>query len=243
VRARDEFLSIASHELRTPLASLQLAVQRLRRAGNAGRSPEQLDQTVERMERQVRRLNRLIGQLLDVTRIRSEQLDLEVGRVDYGRLLYEVAEGLQGELERAGCALTVEVPEAQVVGEGDWERLDQVFVNLISNALKYGAGSPVRVRLSQLQGHAWVEVEDGGIGIAPEDQERIFGRFERGVSTRHYGGLGLGLYIIRRIVETHGGEVGVRSEPGQGSTFWVRVPLARPQTAAFSERPVRASTG
>jgi signal transduction histidine kinase len=106
----------------------------------------------------------------------------------------------------------------------DPDRMDQVVSNLLSNAVKYGREGPVEVRVRREQDRAVLEVEDHGIGVAPEDQERIFERFERAVPARHFGGIGLGLWIVRQLVEAHGGTIRVRSVPGQGATFTVELP-------------------
>ncbi len=110
----------------------------------------------------------------------------------------------------------------------DRTRLEQIASNLVSNAVKYGRGRPISVRVRAEGARVRLEVEDRGIGIAPGDQERIFGRFERAVSSRNYAGLGLGLWIVRRIVEAHGGTIAVRSAPGEGSTFTMDLPLIPP---------------
>ena len=112
-----------------------------------------------------------------------------------------------------------------LVGRWDTQRLEQVVINLLTNALKYGAGKPVHLRLAAEGERARLSVRDEGIGIAAEDQGRIFERFERAVSDRHFGGLGLGLYICRQIVDALGGTIAVRSTPGEGSTFEVVLPL------------------
>jgi PAS domain S-box-containing protein len=227
VRTRDEFLSIASHELRTPLASLQLVVQSFKRSVQGDPTPERLGRALETVERQVRRLSRLVEQLLDVSRITAGRFELSVGPVDLGEVTREALSGLRGELERAGCTATLEEPAGRVITLGDRGRLEQVLTNLLSNALRYGAGKPIQVRVGEQHGHALVEVKDEGIGIPHEDQQRIFRRFERGAASRDYGGLGLGLYIVSRILQAHGGHISVRSQPGQGSTFCVTLPLAR----------------
>lgn len=232
VRTRDEFLSIASHELRTPLASLQLVVQSFKRSGLSDPTPERLGRALETVERQVRRLSRLVEQLLDVSRITAGRFELSLGPVDLGEVAREALSGLRGELERAGCTATLEEPLGRVIAQGDRGRLEQVLTNLLSNALRYGAGRPIQVRVGEQHGGALVEVKDQGIGIPPEDQQRIFRRFERGAASRDYGGLGLGLYIVSRILQAHGGNISVRSEPGVGSTFCVALPLARPGVGA-----------
>src|SRR5690606_4483632 len=132
----------------------------------------------------------------------------------------ELVARFQDEAQRAGCVLRHEVAPS-IVGDWDRLRLEQVLVNLIDNALKYGAGKPVLVTVARQDDRAVVTVRDHGIGIVPELQPRIFERFERAVSERNYGGLGLGLYIVRTIVRAMGGEVRVESTPGEGATFVV----------------------
>jgi signal transduction histidine kinase len=126
------------------------------------------------------------------------------------------------DFRRAGCVVTVSVPP-DVVVKWDRMRIEQVLTNLLSNAMKFGAGSPIEVRAETRDDDVEIAVRDFGIGISQEDQERIFGRFERAVSTRNFGGLGLGLYISAQIVRAHQGSLRVESEPGQGSTFIVRL--------------------
>jgi len=126
---------------------------------------------------------------------------------------------------RAQCQLRMNLDE-QVKGQWDWLRLEQVVTNLLSNALKYGGGYPVEVGVSAEEDRARLTVRDQGIGIPLKDQARIFNRLERAVSSRNYGGLGLGLWIARQIVEAHGGVIRVESEPGYGATFIVEVPFA-----------------
>ncbi len=226
VVARDEFLSIASHELRTPLAALKLALQNLRRmlgaaADAAGR------RSLEAGERQAGRLETLVAALLDVSRIQAGRLDLSLEEVDLSGLVRETVAQFEDQLALAGCAVSVREP-GPVVGRWDRLRLGQVVVNLLSNAMKYGEGKPIEIAVEGDGQLARLAVRDHGIGLGPEAQRRIFQRYVRAVSSRNYGGLGLGLYIARRLAEAHGGTVGVRSEPGQGSTFTLELPLAGP---------------
>jgi PAS domain S-box-containing protein len=225
LRSRDDFLAIASHELRTPLTPLRLGVQHsLRLLGGEHPSLEEVRSRLTVSERQVMRLSRLVESMLDLSRLKRGELQLEQAPCDLAALVREVLERSQEALQRAGCALDMRV-EGPVPVLGDRMRLEQVLENLLSNAMKYGAGSPVHVHCRVEQGRAWLSVEDEGIGISPEDQQRIFGRFERAASVRHYGGFGIGLYILRQIVEAHGGSVAVASEPGQGACFTVTLPL------------------
>jgi PAS domain S-box-containing protein len=234
LRAREEFLSIASHELRTPVSALVLQLEALRR-GAGHLSTEQLLTRTETARRGTQRLQRLVEVLLDVSRSSYEpmELRLELEQVDLAALAREVAGRFAEQLAQAGCALHVHAPEP-VLGTWDALRLEQVVTNLLSNAAKYGAGHPVELRVGMQGASAWLSVRDGGIGIAPEDQGRLFERFGRVVSERHYGGFGLGLWIVRRICEALGGSVGVQSAAGQGSLFTVELPLAGPARRPLS---------
>ncbi|NMO22265.1 HAMP domain-containing histidine kinase [Pyxidicoccus fallax] len=227
VATRDEFLSVASHELKTPLTPLSLKLQALRRELSAPMplsSPERVQAHLDVAQRQVKKLVELVDDLLDVSRISAGRLELHPSRVDLAAMVRDAARRFEPEALRAGCTLAVEA-EGPVMASMDPLRFEQVLDNLLSNALKYGAGKPVRVRLERQDAKARVTVRDEGIGIAPEALERIFDRFERAVSGRHFGGLGLGLYIVRRIVTASGGTISATSVPGQGATFTVELPL------------------
>jgi signal transduction histidine kinase len=227
VRAREDFLSIASHELKTPLTSLQLQVQMLQRAAQRdtlARLPaERVVTMLGTAERQTKHLVKLINTLLDISRISGGHLDLHREEIDLAEVVREVVAQLGPELAVAGCRLTVSAP-APVPGLWDRARLEQVVTNLLSNAVKSGRGQPIEVAVMGADDRARLVVRDQGIGIAPEHLSRIFERFERAVSAHNYGGLGLGLYIVRQIVEAHGGAIHVTSTPGEGSTFVVDLP-------------------
>jgi signal transduction histidine kinase len=226
---RDEFLSIASHELRTPLSSIQLILQSLESTARKLSSNEFLPK-IERVLRQVARLAELVTKLLDVTRIGAGQLQLDVEEFDFVPVVKEIVERFAEPALSAGSPLRIHSPQVLIV-RADRSRLDQVVTNLLSNAIKFGAGNPVDVTLQGNTSRLQLTVRDHGIGIASEYLLRIFNRFERAVSTRHYGGLGLGLYITRRIVEAHGGTVEVDSAPGAGAAFTISLP-ARARRAA-----------
>jgi PAS domain S-box-containing protein len=223
VALRDEFLSVASHELRTPVTSLQLAVQSALTIG-AEAPAGFLRHALESSERQTRRLGRLVDALLDVSRIQAGRLELQREPTDLALIAREVTSLLDADARRAGCPVRVE-SEGPVVGHWDKARLDQVITNLLSNAIKYGAGAPIAITVRKLDGRARLTVRDQGIGLSPSERGRIFERFERAVSAKHYGGLGLGLYIVRRIVDAHGGQIAVESAPGAGAQFVVELPL------------------
>jgi signal transduction histidine kinase len=233
IRLRDEFLSIASHELRTPLTPLQLQVESLLRrvddlaAGSTSR--EWIEQRLERIARQGERLDRLVSQLLDVSRITAGRLRLDLEMVDLANVVRDVQQRLAdtGALERSGCTLTIHLPK-NVTGRWDALRVEQIVENLLSNALKYGAEKPVTLTVTEMAGAAVLVVQDQGIGLSPSDRERIFGRFERAVSSRDYAGLGVGLFVVGQIVDALGGSVEVESEVGKGARFIVRLPLTGP---------------
>jgi signal transduction histidine kinase len=245
VQVRDEFLSVASHELKTPLTPLRLKLQAMRRtATQVGepKEPERLLAHLDVAERQVSKLNRLIESLLDVSRISAHRLELDLEDVDLAEVVREVVGRFEPEALKAECEVRVHTPPS-VIGRWDRMRLEQVVTNLLSNALKYGAGKPVALDVETDGDHAVLIVRDQGIGIAAGNLSRIFDRFERAVSERHYGGLGLGLYITRQIVEALGGGIVAQSTPERGSTFIVTLPTlraARPapeQAANPSPRP------
>jgi signal transduction histidine kinase len=228
-RARSEFLTVASHELNTPVHSLMLAVQSLRRAAPSGRpvDPQALERMLELVARQGARLTRLTGDLLDVSRIEAGGLPLELDDVDLGAVVRDVVQRFAADLRQSRCSVTLG-GGAPVVGRWDRSRIDRVVTNLLANAIKFGPGKPIDIFVGVERGLARLAVRDHGIGIDPEQLGRIFGRFERAVSERHYGGLGLGLYINRRIVEEHGGSIRCESQLGDGATFTVELPCAGP---------------
>jgi PAS domain S-box-containing protein len=226
VRLRDEFLSIASHELKTPLTALMIQLHMLRETGAA------LDaktlKKVERAARSTDQLNRLIDALLDVSRLATGRLSLDRRRLDLAESLHQLVDTLQGAAAKAGSQLTFE-SDGPVVGCWDQMRVQQVVTNLISNSLKYGAGKPIVVSLIQLGGEAVIQVRDYGPGIRDDDMPRIFDRFERAAPSRHYGGLGLGLYISRQIATAHGGSISAQNDPDDGGArFTIRLPLELP---------------
>ena len=221
LRLRDEFLTIASHELRTPLTALNLQLQSL-----AGALVEGDERTLERLQRssaQVKKLAGLVEQLLDVTSIRAGRLALAPERMNLLDAVRETVDNLSDAGSRSGSSVTLH-GEAEVFGHWDPTRVDQVVSNLLINAFKYGRGKPIEVRVTAEKGKAILSVQDHGFGIPEGDQARIFGRFERAVSTRNYGGFGLGLWIVQEIVKAHGGSVHVHSVPSHGATFTVELP-------------------
>jgi PAS domain S-box-containing protein len=225
IQMRDEFLSIASHELRTPLTSLLLRLEAFERTARDERALDvrHLEASLGVIHRQAKRLNALVEQLLDVARLRRGLLELDREESDLAEILKEVCGRFAANLTHAGCTLTLLTP-ASVVGRWDRMRLEQVITNLLSNAIKFAHSSAIDAGVDADVDTARLFVRDRGMGIPPADQERIFERFERAAPPRHFGGLGLGLYITRQIVEAHGGSIRVSSTPGQRSTFIVKLP-------------------
>jgi signal transduction histidine kinase len=221
IRIRDDFLVVASHELRTPMTTLGMSLSALDRASRSS-DPTAVRTWALRATRQGDRLNRLMMDLLDVFRVEAERLELDRGTIDLAEVVKDVAKRLEPERILASCPISILA--TPVAGRWDPPRLERVVAGLLSNALKFGAGKPVEISVSGSDGTATLAVQDHGIGIEPAEQSRIFERFERAVSTRHYGGLGLGLYLSRRIVEAHGGTIRVESEPGAGARFTVELP-------------------
>jgi PAS domain S-box-containing protein len=239
IRARDEFLSIASHELKTPLTSLRMQVQQRERAlakGNLSAfAPEVLTRTLARDVRQIDRLTRLVDDILDVSRISTGRFALAICEpVDLVALVRDVLERSADALATAGCPVTLEGP-ASVTGRWDRGRIEQVVLNLLTNAWKYGGGKPIHCTVRSRGDRAVLAIRDEGIGISAADQQRIFQIFERAVSKDECSGLGLGLHIARRIVDAHGGAINVESAPGKGATFTVELPLDPP--TATGARP------
>jgi signal transduction histidine kinase len=225
VQVRDEFLTVASHELKTPLTSLLLALHMVLRGTRQGALPtaDYLTRRLSIMEEQSKRLDQLVKNLLDISRITTGRLQLERQAVDLAALARQTVEQFEDELAEAHCPVTL-AADTPVRGYWDPVRIEQVIANLLTNAMKYGRGHPVNVSVTAEGPTARLTVSDQGIGIAPEDRERIFDRFERAVAPGQYSGMGMGLFITRQIIEAHGGSIGVAREQGKGATFTVALP-------------------
>ncbi|WP_454911402.1 hybrid sensor histidine kinase/response regulator [Stutzerimonas chloritidismutans] len=228
VRMRDDFMSIVSHELKTPLNTLILEVQlrklQLSRNNFTAFSEERLRNMVDKDERQIQSLIRLIDDMLDVSRIRTGKLSIRPSRTDLSQLVGNVVENFSAQMEACGCELRLERNEP-IAGVWDAFRIEQVLANLLTNAMRYGAGKPVQVSVTSCTEGACIEVRDHGIGISPKSLERIFCQFERAEGSEGSAGLGLGLFIADQIVRAHNGRIQVQSEEGQGSQFRVLLPL------------------
>jgi len=225
VNVRDEFLSIASHELRTPLTTLLLRMNSLKDDLAAGGIAPSIRRKLDSSLRQSSRLMSLVDSLFDVSRITNGRLTLQRERFDLVDAASELVERFAETATSAGVTLEF---HARGPATGVWDRLrvEQIIQNLLSNAIKYAPNAPVAVTVGASEATATITVRDHGRGIAPSDLERIFGPFERAVSTRNFGGLGLGLYIARANAAAHGGTICVTSPPGEGATLTVELPLA-----------------
>lgn len=226
LRARDEFLAIATQDLKMPLSLLDLQLESMMRSRSVlSQSPEKLERFLRNARRLTVKLSTVVEDLLDPSRITNERLTLDVSSVDLASLTCTVVARFAERAKRAGCTINLSTPDA-VMGDWDAFRLEQVIANLLSNAIKYGGGQPIDIAVESDGDLARLIVHDRGPGIPPEQRANMFSLAERHVSARHYGGVGLGLYLVQRFVEAMGGSVEVASALGEGSTLTVRLPRA-----------------
>ena len=222
ISLRDDFLSIAGHELRSPAHAVALIAESTIRRARANEPSANLVVGLEKLLESVDRLTRLTGELLDVTHIAEGRLTLQKDAFDLSDLVASVTSRFEEVARRANCR--VETRLDPVIGYWDRNRLDQVVTNVVGNACKFGAGRPVEVSVGPAGDRARIDVRDHGIGISEEDQARLFRRFERFETRRKFGGMGLGLWITRRIVAAHGGTIEVESAAGRGARFRIELP-------------------
>lgn len=234
LRLRDEFLMVASHELKTPMTSLMMQLQIARRLLNTEQvttntiEHERFSMSVDTCIRQGKRLITLVEDLLDVAQLEAGQLKLYPEQVNLSTLVKGVVHQFQNDARTLDCNLEL---EPHVEGFWDPVRLEQVLVNLLSNAFKYGEGRNVEIKVRRSNSnHALLAIRDFGMGIPQEMQSKIFDRFTRGVRAEEISGFGLGLYIAKQIIESHGGSIRVESKQFQGTTFFIELPL---QTMKF----------
>jgi PAS domain S-box-containing protein len=224
VRLRDEFLSLASHELKTPLTVLQLQLDSLRdRLDSSDRA------TLAKLERSSRagqRLAELVEALLDVSRIATGRFELQLEHADAAEIVATAVDRMHETAAAAGCTLSVATEH--VVGWWDRSRIDQAISNLVSNATRYAAGTSIEVAVTREDGAVAIAVRDRGPGLPEGQILRMFERFERGVPMRHFGGLGLGLYLVHQIAEAHRGSVSANNLEDGGACFTLRLPLDSP---------------
>lgn len=243
VQTRDNFLAIASHELRTPLSGLTALMSSLERAATRGTltslGAEALKTRMQRAERQTRQLASLVDRLLDVSRLSTRDLLLERVRANLSDVVREVVDRYETLAQEAGSRIELAV-SGPVIGQWDITRMDQVVSNLVGNAVKYSRGAAIRVSLTTTGlKYARLTVRDEGPGIAIEDHERVFGQYERAASDENASGMGLGLWLVRRIVTAHGGTVTLKSSPGAGAEFTIVLP--RNQSDDESEKPLESA--
>lgn len=226
-RAKSEFVSTVSHELRTPMTSIK-GYTDLLVMGAVGELNETQQRFLKIIQENANRLTSLINDLLDISRIETGRIELNMTPVDLGELIRSVAASMAGQAAQHGLTLEVHVDEDLPLTMADKDRLTQVLVNLVGNAILYtDAGGRVDIRARPVESAVVVEVADTGIGIPKEDLGKIFDRFYRGESERvqQCQGTGLGLAIVKSFVEMHGGRIWVESEPGRGSTFTFTLPV------------------
>ncbi len=230
LRAREEFISIASHELQTPLTRLRLQLQvaqhKMSRVDLVQPPLDAVGRAIAASEKQVVRLARVVDDLLDVSRINGGKLTFTFARVNLSELVRDVVDRFREPLANVGSSVAADIAP-DVVANLDQIRTEQIIDNLLVNAVKYAPGAPVRVSLGQARGVATLIVDDRGPGIAEDKQQAIFERFERVDATHSAGGLGLGLFIAKTLVDGQGGSIRVQSRPGEGAKFIVELPLAR----------------
>jgi signal transduction histidine kinase len=188
--------------------------------------PEKIRKLIKTNKQQSERLTRLVDDMLDLTRISSGKLDIRREPIDLQQIIKHIVDRYQTSSAQSQLPIDVEI-DPSIRGYWDRIRFEQVVDNLVSNALKYGSGKPIKIQGLRRGDRVILTVQDYGIGIPEEAQERIFNRFERAVPVTNISGFGLGLYIAKRIVAAHGGKIRVRSEPGKGATFIVELPLGQ----------------
>ncbi len=230
LRLRNEFISVASHELKTPITTIKIQTQMARRSFqknfSGALSQEETTKTLDLIERQADKLKELIDSMLDISRIALGRVEMKLAPANLSLIVQDVLAGLSETLKMSGCPVKIYITD-EVMIEADALRIEQVVVNLLTNAVKYAEGKPVTVSVDVQDNQAVLVVEDEGMGIPPEDQERIFQKFERGGSSKNISGFGLGLFVSRYIVDAHRGTIAVESELGKGSRFIVKLPRVR----------------
>lgn len=233
VQARDDFISVAAHELRTPLTAMLLQLQQLEEltaTDSIGAAHTKLSDCASRSATAAKRLAALVDGLLDATRLAHGRIQLDLETFDLVDVTRELLDRFATAATRAGCELRLQAP-MMLCGRWDRRRVEQALTNVLANAIKYGAGKPIDVAVQASDGTARLEIRDHGPGIDPESAVKIFERFGRAGSVTHYGGLGLGLYLCRETVETHGGSIRFETTPGEGCTFIIMLPLYAPEAA------------
>jgi signal transduction histidine kinase len=221
VTARDTFLSVAAHELRNPMTPIIGQVQRLRRQLESGAcSLVEVEKSVKRIEWLVDIYLKRATTLLDVSRITTGKLRLELSDFDVSALARSIAESMEAAVHYSGSTLSVRVEDGLQV-HADRLALEQILDNILLNAIKYGAGEPITLAVFSRGEEFCLEVRDCGVGMSPADRQRIFEPFERAIAYTTKAGFGVGLWVVRQLVDAMGGRIEVESTPGEGTTFAV----------------------
>jgi len=232
---KSQFLSVATHELRTPLTVI-LGYNEMLAESMQDRLNEEEKKTLRESVTACKRLIRLVNSMLDITQIESGKMKMNFASADLNELISGVVALFHYEARKKGITLAAHTPARSAIVEIDAERIQQVLVNLVGNAMKFTADGEINIRVRLRPDHTVkVSVSDTGIGISPEDQARIFDEFAQmrlHAVRRHRDGSGLGLAIVKRIVEAHDGTIGLTSELGRGSTFTFTIPTRARQKAA-----------
>ena len=229
LKMRDDFISLVAHELRTPLNTLHIETQvrqlQLQRGDLSVFNEERLNSMVERDNRQIQSMIRLINDMVDVSRVNTDHLCIRPGTVNLSQLVSRVVGDFTQQAQAMGSHFNLDLSD-DILGTWDDFRVEQIIVNLITNALRYGGGKPVTISLLTVGDNVEIHVQDQGRGIPANEQQRIFEKFERLGNKEIREGLGMGLYIARQLAEAHGGQLSVRSTLGEGSCFILQLPLA-----------------
>lgn len=227
VKAREEFMSMASHELRTPLTGMKLHTQLMQR--HLKRGPEEplpravVEKYVTHTDQSLDRMVRLVEDMLDIARIQAGKLELHREKSDVVEVVAETLNRFSDELAGAGIETTFDAPKRLELPL-DKFRIEQVVSNLVTNAIRYAPRAPVEVKIRESDGKAIIVFSDNGPGIAAPNRERVFDRFERLYSARSIKGLGLGLYIVKEIVDAHGGKISIENAKRRGASFVIELP-------------------
>ena len=222
-RSRDAFLATASHELRNAVATLVLGLGAIERTLATGGPPERITKNLDSSKRSVALLRGLLDDMQDGARFRAGPVELAPAPADLAAIARNVVKATAAKAQRAGVTVSLAAAEA-APGVWDAARIERALFHLVVNALRHGGGTPVELAVEATPAGARCSVQDGGPGIAPADQARIFEPFVRGTGNGEAGGLGLGLFIARRCVEAHGGTLSVESARGAGARFVVELP-------------------
>lgn len=224
---KDEFIVLASHELNTPLTSLNLQTQMAAKKLKENKhSTESMEKLVTLYNSQLSRIIKTVDDMFHISQIQSGKLKLEHSQANLGMLVQNVVDSSGQKILTEELTIDIEI-QNEIIGKWDTFRIEQVLLNLITNAVKFSDGKPIKIIVAQKEGWAIIDIIDQGIGISPDNQKRVFEKYERAVSRNDYSGLGLGLYISSQIARAHGGQITVDSKLGEGSKFSLHLPISQ----------------